>query len=74
MQKSIDDMLSVLAKPIVVFSWSSRVIAQSSKLWAQLAKKLVQSPKLFSHSSYKWAQSTKGVQGKRSGVSTNNVR
>jgi hypothetical protein len=42
MQKSKDDMSRVLAKSTIVFSWSFGILAQSLKLWAKLAKKLVQ--------------------------------
>jgi hypothetical protein len=34
MQKSTNDMLSILAKSVAIFSQLSRIFAKSSKLWA----------------------------------------
>ncbi len=47
---------------------------QSLELWAQLVEKSIQSTNVFSHSTDKWAHSTKGVHGERSGVNIDSVK
>jgi hypothetical protein len=43
-KNSMDDMLGVSTKLVVIFIWSLRVFTQSSELWAQSLEKLIQSP------------------------------
>ncbi len=47
MQRSKDNMLSVLAKSTTIFVQSLGIFAQSSELWAQSIEKLIQSLDVF---------------------------
>jgi hypothetical protein len=74
MQRFKDDMLGISVESTSLFIWSLGVFTQSSKLWAHLVEKLIQSPYVFSQLKDKWAHLAEGVQGERSGVNTYNVR